>query len=96
MKIGIELNLNVVKIQKDRIKVTENGKFLNLTVFLDTEKESKYGDHGMILHSTTKEEREQGLKLPIIGNGKVFYVEDGQPKQNAQQDPGYDDENIPF
>jgi len=72
-KIGISISVDVTKIDKSRIYVGEKGKYLKLTAWVDTTEEDQYGNHGMITQETSKEEREDGLKLPILGNAKVFY-----------------------
>lgn len=89
MKIGIEIKIDVTKIEKARIYEGKKGKYLHMTMFLDTEKESQYGDHGFVTHKLDKEERDQGVKSPILGNGKIFYVDEGQSQQPraTQQQP---------
>jgi|SRR3990167_2107099 len=86
MKMGISVKLDVTKIDKDKLYQGKNGKYLDLTLFLDTEETSEYGDNGTVTQSASKEDREAGRKPPIIGNAKVFY-QSGQPKQ-AQKDTG--------
>lgn len=88
MKAGMSLKIDVTKIDKSRIFNANSGaKYVDLTVFVDTENPSKYGDHGMIKHSTTKEERENGVEMAILGNAKVFWHEDGweQPEPDPAQ-----------
>lgn len=103
MKLGIEIKIDVTKIDKNRIHVGQKGKYIDLTTFIDTEKDGKYGDHGFISQKVSKEEREQGIQTPILGNCKVFYVDEGQQNQQPQQNtqpqnnqPEYDDSEIPF
>jgi hypothetical protein len=109
MKIGIEIKIDVTKIDKERIHVGQKGKYIDLTTFIDTEKEGRYGDHGFISQKVSKEEREQGIQTPILGNCRVFYVDEGsgQGQQGRQQQqpqnqggyapPAYDDDgSIPF
>jgi hypothetical protein len=105
MKIGMSIKIDVTKIDKNRIHVGQKGKYIDLTTFIDTEKEGKYGDHGFISQSVNKEEREQGIQTPILGNCRVFYVDDGQnqqsqaPQQSQPQHHGSGtplDDDIPF
>ena len=100
MKLGISIRIDATKIDKSRIHIGEKGKYIDLTTFIDTEKEGRYGDHGFISQSVDKEEREQGIQTPILGNCKVFYVGEGQSQQKPQTQntpPGYDDDgSIPF
>ncbi len=73
-KIGISVKLDVKKLDKARFFAAQSGAlYVDLTMFLDPNNEGQYGDHGFITQSTTKEEREQNVQMPILGNGKIFY-----------------------
>ncbi len=73
-KIGISIKLDVTKLDKTRIYKDNSGAvYVDLTMFLDPNNEGQYGDHGFATQSTTKEEREQQVQMPILGNGKIFY-----------------------
>lgn len=73
-KIGISIKIDVKKLDKARFFAAQSGAlYLDLTMFLDPENEGQYGDHGFITQSASKEERDNGLQLPILGNGKIFY-----------------------
>ena len=86
MKLGVEIKIDVTKIQKDRIFVGEKGKYLSLTTFIDTENPGQFGDHGFISHKKTKEEQEQKINTPIVGNCRVFYIDmQNQNNENQQQ-----------
>ena len=62
----------VVNLSKSRAKAHQNGKvYLNLEA-VESKQPGKFGDTHFVKESTTKEERLEGLKLPIIGNGKPF------------------------
>jgi len=87
MKIGIEISIDVTKIDKTRIHVGEKGKYINLTTFIDTENKDQYGNHGFISQSTSKEERENGVKTQILGNSKVFFKKDSEVKQAPEVPP---------
>ena len=105
MKVGINISIDVTKIDKTKLFNGNNGTYLNLTTFVDTEKKDQYENNGFISHSVSKEEREAGQKGRIVGNCKVFYTAGrseaptpqaagGQPtSQAAEFDPGDD---IPF
>jgi hypothetical protein len=43
----------------------------------------------MITQDVTKDEKAQGVKGNILGNGKVFWVENGQAPQQANQNQGF-------
>jgi len=104
MKLGLSVKIDVSKIDKARLFKGEKGTYLDLTTFIDLENPSEYGDHGFISQSVSKEEREQKVQTPILGNVKVFF-NDAQPTNNAQpvqsapqqQAPiGDFDDDIPF
>ena len=79
MKLGISLKIDVTKIEKERLFAAQSGaKYLDLTTFVDLDNPGQYGDHGFISQNVSKQEREQGVKGPILGNAKVFYTEGGQ------------------
>ena len=73
-KIGISIKLDVKKLDKARFFAANSGAlYVDLTMFLDPDNEGQYGDHGFLTQSTSKEEREQQVQMPILGNGKIFY-----------------------
>ena len=96
-KIGISVKLDVKKLDKARFFAAQSGAlYVDLTMFLDPNNEGQYGDHGFITQSTTKEEREQNVQTPILGNGKIFYglqemkgqaPQQAAPQQGFQQQP---------
>ena len=88
MKIGLSVKIDVTKIDKKRLYEGKKGTYLDLTTFINTDETNEYGDHGFISQSLDKEEREQGLQTPILGNVKVFYTdkEPQAPQQAPQQD----------
>ena len=98
-KYAVALKIDVSKIDKDRLFKGAKGTYLDAVAFIDTEQESQYGDHGMITQSVSKEERDQGVKGPILGNGKIIWREDGASasapaRQSAHSDDM--DSDIPF
>lgn len=104
MKARVNISIDVTKIDKERIKMGKKrpdgsyGKYISLTTFVDTEKESKYGDHGFIAEQISKEEREAGVQGNILGNSKVVWIE-GEPVASQPQQLLVDefaDEDIPF
>lgn len=111
-KVGIELRIDVMKIDKDRLYEGQGGaKYLTATAWVDSSTADKYGFHGMVTMKQTKEERESKTYTPIIGNSKMFWNDDnsliakgGQSVQQAQQQqapvaqqaPVEFDDDIPF
>jgi len=84
--IGLNFSIDVTKLDKTRFYQGKKGTYANLTVFVDSE-QSQYGDNGIISEQLSKEEREQKLQLPIIGNAKIFYTKDADnfAQQKTQQ-----------
>ena len=72
-KIGINLKIDVTKIDKSRLFQGEKGLYLELSTVIDTDGVGNYGDHGIINHRTTKEEREQKVQMPILGNARIYF-----------------------
>ncbi len=89
MGTGVSGKIDVMKIEKERLFIGKNGaKYLDFTFFLNDEPD-QYGNNGMITQDVSKEEREQGVKGPILGNVKIFYRENqSQPNQNQSQPQG--------
>ena len=96
MKLGVNFKIDLAKIDMTRIHHGANGaQYLDLTCFIDPGNPGNYGDHGFITQSSTKAERDQGIKMPISGNTTAFYcdqpgvvVKGGQnaaPQQSAPQ-----------
>ncbi len=96
MKVGVNLKLDVTKIDKDKIYVGAKGKYLDATVFIDIDQKDQYENNGMITQSVPKDSQEKGN---ILGNCKVFWSDRGNQKdsspQAATQSDNFDDD-IPF
>ena len=88
MKIGLKISIDVTKIDKSRIFAGKKGKYIDLTGFIDTDNPGQYGDHGTLSQSVTAEERQNGTRLPICGNIKVFWTDSGADNRKAPQRPG--------
>jgi len=108
-KIGITLNLDVTKIDKSRLYTGAKGTYLDLTTFVDVEGEDQYGNNGFITQSLSKEEREDNVRLPILGNVRLIYQEsESEPKnvisikhnspkpEPEQEQEELSDDDIPF
>jgi hypothetical protein len=93
----LTISLDVTKIDKARLKEVrrkngETAKFLDL-VLIDTPN-SEYGDY-VVTQQTTKEERENGVKLPILGNARNVVKRDGKQggKPSPQKNDGWDEQD---
>lgn len=83
-KIGVSFSVDVTKIDKARIINGKKGKYVDMQAFIDLDEQGQYGDNGMVVQAVSKEERQAGVKGPILGNVKVFYRDD-QPQQQPPQ-----------
>ena len=107
-KVGVSLKINVSMIEKARLFAGKNGKYLDATVFIDIDNKDQYDNNGMITQDVTKEEKAQGVKGPILGNVKVFWKDDSNQAQQANNqamgrqqtqqhiEQGAPDDDIPF
>lgn len=96
MKVGLSIKLDVTKIDKERLFEGAKGTYLDLTTFIDTAEQDQYENNGFVSQSTSSEEREQGVKTPILGNVKVFFTDgDADPAKNVKAAAPVD-EDIPF
>jgi len=82
MKIGISVKIDVTKIDKDRLYKGAKGTYLDLTTFIDTENKDQYDNNGFISQSVDKDERDAGVKTPILGNVRVFYTGDSVTQED--------------
>lgn len=98
MKLGISIKIDVTKIDKSRLFKGEKGTYLDLTTMIDLEEQDQYGNNGFIAQSVTKEERENGVQTPILGNSKVFWRDEGKPRAQQPASNNADDfyDDIPF
>lgn len=87
MKIGLNLKIDVTKIDKSKLFKGQKGTYLDAQVFVDLNPD-QYGNNGMITQALSKEERDAGNKGAILGNGKIFWTDGGnQPQAPQQQAP---------
>jgi len=106
MKIGVKLKINVSEIEKARLFKGKKGTYLDATVFVDIDNKDQYDNNGMITQDVTKEEKDQGVKGPILGNVQVFWRDDNNAPRQAnnqamgrQEEPSLADDfddDIPF
>ena len=100
MKIGVNLKINVGKIDKARLFNGKKGTYLDAIIFVDLDEKSEFGDNGMIVQAVSKDEKAQGVKGNILGNGTIFWSDNSAPQQRSQpqQPPAIDDfdDSMPF
>ena len=66
----IALKLNTSKIDQARLFKGKTGLLADLVLIENREGKDQYGNDGFICHSTTKAERDAGVKGAIVGNWK--------------------------
>jgi hypothetical protein len=99
-------DLLVIELESSRMQKHNNGKvYLNLDVIERREGADKYGNTHFVTETSSKEERQRGVTVPIIGNAKTYTF--SKPRQDApkQEKPRDDweaaggapnDQDIPF
>jgi hypothetical protein len=102
-KIGVELKIDVTKIDKALLFSGAKGTYLDATVFIDIDNKDQYDNNGMITQKVPQGgEKNSGA---ILGNCKVFWSDGAQqPAQQAQrptppqaqQNPQDSFDDIPF
>lgn len=94
MKIGIEVRIDVSKIDKARLYMGEKGTYLTMTAFVDPINQDQYGNNGMVTHKKNQDEQQ----APILGNTKVFWSEGlpvSQQGAASQQQAGFQKQQAP-
>lgn len=86
----IKIKLDVNKIDKSRLYKGAKGTYLDLVVY-ENEQPDNYGNDFSVKQDCTKEDRDNGVKMPYIGNGKRI----GQKAAPQQQAPQRTTRNIP-
>ena len=97
MKVGLNVRINVSRIDKSKLYKGEKGVYLNMTTFVDLDQEDEYGNNGFIAMEQSKEQRDAGEQSVILGNVKKFWS-DGATASASQSDMSLEelDEDIPF
>ena len=65
MKIGVEVQIDVKKIEKARLYAGAKGTYLTMTTFIDLDEKDQYENNGFISHKKNKDEQNN---TPILGN----------------------------
>jgi hypothetical protein len=95
--------IDVSKIDKSRLYKGAKGTYLEVIVY-ENETPDAFGYDYSMKQTCTKEEREAGLKMPYIGNGKKVGVKAQPPQRTTRNIPRAqpqaqdveDDSEIPF
>lgn len=81
----ITASINVDKIDKTKLFKGEKGTYLNV-VLIDRKEPDQNGNDMFVAMSTTKEEREKGIRGTILGSAKTFSTS-GVPKPHQRRAP---------
>jgi hypothetical protein len=83
----VSIKIDLSKIDENRVFHSQKtgARYLDITGVL-TDTPDQYENNGFVKQNTTKDEREAGLKLPIIGNFKLLKILD-QPGQSVPAQP---------
>jgi len=98
--IGVNLSIDVSKLDKSRLYKGAKGTYANLTVFIDSNPD-QFGKNGGVKEQATKDERDQKVKMPFVGNATIFWSDNPdfqQARVEQAQEPATDefDDSIPF
>lgn len=92
----ITLSLDVTKVDKNFLAPGKQGqKYLNLILSENREGPDKYGNHGIVKQSVPKEQRNT-VKLPIIGNYKVWPPREGEAPATSPKPQNANSEDVPW
>lgn len=67
----ILLQLQLHRIDKQRLVQGQKGKYLDFVAFPNREGRDDHGNDGVVVQSVSKEEREAGQRGPILGNFRL-------------------------
>jgi hypothetical protein len=83
-KIGVQVKIDVSKIDKTLLFKGAKGVYLDATVFIDVDTPDQYGNHGMVTQDISKEAKDAGEKGPILGNVKIFWKDGGDTASRSK------------
>lgn len=98
----IILKINVKKLDKNYFYVGDKGTYCELILMENRDGEDQYGNSHFVCQGVSKEDRENGIKGPIVGNAKTFGKKPGRreerPKRQSADDKYLDRDisEIPF
>lgn len=96
------VKINVTKIEKARLFKGAKGTYLDLVLI---DKPDEYGNDGFVVQGISKEDRDKGVKMPIIGSWKRIQGKGksaDQPRRTAPKAPAQPDlpqpeeDDVPF
>ena len=84
-------SIDLAKVDKLKLKKTDKGQVFGNFVFILRDENDQYGNCGFIVQQSTAEERQQQVKLPILGNAKLL-----QKKVQPVESPKHQSEFNPL
>lgn len=96
----MNLSIDVSKIDKTKLIEGKKGMYLNLTVVVNDEKDN-YDNDVSAWQGQTKEEVQAKAPKTYLGNGRVFWSNDGSTTSQSNNQPeaasGNDEhDDLPF
>lgn len=91
----LNVSINLSKIDKSKLIEGQKGKYLNLTISVNNEKD-QYNNDVSCWQSQTKEERESGQNKNFLGNGRVIWSESKTNETAVNEPIGEEDSDLPF
>jgi len=83
----IKTSVNLSNIPKDKIIEGKKGKYLPLTITINDEVDN-YGNHGPVIVSQSKEERDDKAEKVYLGNVQVIWTNGTFPERVEQDKSG--------
>lgn len=84
-------SIDLAKVDKLKLKKTDKGQIFGNFEFILRDENDHYGNCGFIVQQSTAEERQQQVKLPILGNAKRL-----EKKVQPIEAPKHQSEFIPL
>jgi hypothetical protein len=96
MKSSSGKDVIVIDIDASRLYKAQSGALYADLDCVEKKEVGQYGDTHFIAESTTKEERGNGIKGAIIGNGKEIFPVNRKSMGMEPSPPNDDEYGIPF
>lgn len=93
MKIA---KIDVTKIDKAKLFKGEKGTYLDLVLIDNKAGTDQYGNDGFVKQGSSKEDREAGVEMPIIGNWKRVGPKKAQPAPKPASPIDHSADDVPF
>lgn len=84
----LNVSIDVTKIPKEKLIIGKKGKYINLSIYVNDEKDQFDNDVSVALNQT-KEERADQEKKVYIGNGRVVWS--GESNRRTQENQSGND-----